>query len=159
VTVRVTAYALSIVAKDETIAEHPRCFSRDKIICNSWHYLSVLEKKPGALRHGIPFQNWDLPEPIQQVRKALSKQEKGDKALVDCLLLAKEVGLDAFETACELTLAGGVVTGSIVLNEMRRLTEPAQPKELNACDHLKLSDEPKTDFQRYDHLLGAHNAH
>jgi len=84
---------------------------------------------------------------------------EGDKAFVDCLLLAKEVGLDAFETACELTLEAGVVTGSIVLNEMRRLTEPTQPKELNACHHLKLKDEPKADFQRYDHLLGAHNVH
>jgi hypothetical protein len=84
------AYSLSIVAKGETIAEHQRCFSRDKIICNPWHYLSVLEKKPGALRHGIPFQNWDLPEPIQQVRKKLLKQKKGDRAFVDCLVLAKD---------------------------------------------------------------------
>ena len=58
-----------------------------------------------------------------------------------------------------LTLEAGVITGSIVLNEMRRLTEPTQPKELNACHHLKLKDEPKADFQRYDHLLGAHNVH
>jgi hypothetical protein len=159
VSVRVMAYSLSIVAKGEIIAEHQRCFSRDKIICNPWHYLSVLEKKPGALRHGIPFQNWDLPDPIQQVRKQLSKQEKGDRAFVNCLVLAKEVGLDAFETACELTLDVGVVTGSIVLNEMRRLTEPTQPKELNACHHLKLNEDPKADFQRYDHLLGADNAH
>ncbi len=71
-----------MVAKGEIIAEHPRCFGRDKIICNPWHYLSVLEKKPGALRHGIPFQNWDLPEPIQQARKQLSKQEKGDRAFL-----------------------------------------------------------------------------
>ena len=159
VSVRVTAYSLSVVAKGETIAEHQRCFSRDKIICNPWHYLSVLEKKPGALRHGIPFQNWDLPEPIQHVRKKLLKQEKGDRAFVDCLLLAKEIGIDAFETACELALEAGIITGSIVLNEMRRLTEPAPPKELNACHHLKLKDEPKADFQRYDHLLGAHNVH
>jgi hypothetical protein len=62
-----------------------------------------LLKKPGALRHGIPFQNWDLPEPIQQVRKQLLKQKQNDRAFVDCLLLAKDVGIDTFETACELT--------------------------------------------------------
>ena len=82
-----------------------------------------------------------------------------DIRYIELPLMAKDVGLDAFETACELTLETGVVTGSIVLNEMRRLTEPTQPKELNACHHLKLNEEPKADFQRYDHLLGAHNVH
>lgn len=123
------------------------------------YYLPVLEKKPGALRHGFPFQSWDLPESIQRVRKKLLQQAKGDKAFVDCLLLAKEVGMDAFETACELTLESGIVTGSVVLNEMRRLTEPARGQELTACHHLKLTDEPKADFQRYDHLLGACHVH
>jgi len=159
VSVRVTAYSLSIVAEGETIAEHRRSFIRDEMVCNPWHYLPVLEKKPGALRHGVPFQEWDLPEAIQQVRKKLLQQDKGDKAFVDCLLLAKDVGIDAFKTACELTLESGIVTGSIVLNEIRRLTEPARPKELNACHHLKLTDEPQADFQRYDHLLGARNVH
>lgn len=159
VSVRVTAYSLSVVAKGEIIAEHQRSFIRDQMVCNPWHYLSVLEKKPGALRHGIPFQAWDLPKPIQQVRTQLLQQEKGDKAFVDCLLLAKDLGLDAFEMACELTLKSGVVTGSIVLNEMRRLTEPTSLKELNACHHLKLENEPRADFQRYDHLLGVHNVH
>jgi hypothetical protein len=28
----------------------------------------VLERKPGALRHGAPFQEWDLPVSIQVVR-------------------------------------------------------------------------------------------
>jgi len=60
--------------------------------------------------------------------------------------------MDAFEAACELTLESGIVTRSIVLNEMRRLTEPARSQELTACHHLKLTDEPKADFQRYDHL-------
>lgn len=155
VSVRVSAYSLSIVAGGETIAEHQRSFVRDEMVCNPWHDLPVLEKKPGALRHGIPFQAWDLPEPIQQVRKKLLQQDKGDKAFVNCLLLAKEVGMDAFETACKRTLESGVVTGSVVLNEIRRLTEPAQPKELKACQHLKLTDEPQADFQRYDHLLGV----
>ena len=69
------------------------------------------------------------------------------------------MGIDAFETACELTLEAGVVKGSIVLNEIRRLTEPTQPKELNACHHLKLNDEPQANFQHFDHLLGARNVH
>lgn len=103
----------------------------------SGYYLPVLAKKPGALRHGFPFQTWDLPESIQRVRKKLLQQAKGDKAFVDCLLLAKEIGMDAFEAACELTLESGIVTRSIVLNEMRGLTEHARSQELTACYHYK----------------------
>ncbi len=159
VSVRITAFSLTVVAKGEIIAEHQRSFVRDEMVCNPWHYLSVLEKKPGALRNGLPFQAWDLPEPIQQVRKKLLQQDKGDKAFVDCLLLAKDVGIEAFETACELTLESGIITGSIVLNELRRLTEPRRPKELNAGHHLHLTTEPQADIEHYDHLLGAHPVH
>ncbi|WP_249360673.1 hypothetical protein [Bathymodiolus heckerae thiotrophic gill symbiont] len=119
------------------------------MVCNPWHYLAVLEKKPGALRHGVPFQAWNLPEPIQQVRKKRLQQDKGDRAFVDCLLLAKDVGIDAFEVACKLTLESGVVTGSIVLNDIRRLTEPDRPKVLSACHDLQLTTEPQASVEHY----------
>ncbi|MGZ8930286.1 MAG: IS21 family transposase [Methylosarcina sp.] len=159
VSVRVTAYQIRIVAEGQTIAEHARCFSYDQLICNPWHYLPVLEKKPGALRHGAPFQDWELPKAIQQVRNKLLRQSQGDRAFVDCLLLAREHGLDALETACELVLESGVVTGSLIQNAMRRLTEPDRPKELTASQHLQLKTEPQANPQRYDHLLGVRNVH
>jgi hypothetical protein len=95
VSVRVTAHNLCVVAKGKTIAAHQRSFLRDQLICNPWHYLPVLERKPGALRHGAPFQDWDLPESIQKVRAKLLQQDKGDRAFVDLLLLTREAGLDA----------------------------------------------------------------
>lgn len=157
VSVRVTAHQIGVVANGQTIAEHPRCFSYDQLICSPWHYLPLLEKKPGALRHGAPFQDWDLPEPVQQVRKRLLQQAQGDRAFVDCLLLARAHGLEALETACELVLESGIVSGSIIQNEMRRLTEPFRPKELTAGQYLQLNREPQADYQRYDHLLGVHH--
>ena len=159
VSVRVTAHNLCVIAKGETIAAHQRSFLRDQLICNPWHYLPVLERKPGALRHGAPFQDWDLPESIQKVRAKLLQQDKGDRAFVDLLLLTREAGLDALEAACELALESGVVNGSIVQNEVRRLTEPVRPKTQNTSDNLQLTTEPQADCQRYDHLLGSHYVH
>lgn len=159
VSVRITAHQIRIVAEGQMIAEHPRCFSYDQLICDPWHYLPVLEKKPGALRHGAPFQNWELPKAIQSVRQKLLKQPQGDRAFVDCLLLAREHGMDALEIDCELTLETGVVTGSLIQNAMRRLTEPARPKQLNAGHGLPLQTEPQANPQRYDHLLGVHHVH
>ena len=165
VSLRVTAHQISIVANGQIIAEHERCFGYDQLLCNPWHYLSILAKKPGALRHalwgtsGTPFQDWALPKSIQQVRHKLRQQTQGERAFEDCLLLAREYGLDALETACELVLESGMVTGSIVQNEIRRLTEPSRPKEITTCQQLQLTAEPQANYQRYDHLLGAQHVH
>ena len=54
VSVRTTADQVRVVAHGEAIAAHPRVFGRDQLICGPWHYLPVLEMKPGALRNGAP---------------------------------------------------------------------------------------------------------
>ena len=159
VSVRVAADHLDIVAEGKTIATHQRSFLRDQLICNPWHYLSVLEKKPGAIRHGAPFQDWELPEAIQRVREKLQQQDKNERAFVDLLLLTREAGLDALETACELVLESGVVSAGVLQNAVRRLIEPIRPKTLNASDNLQLITEPRADCQRYDRLLGSHYVH
>ena len=74
---------------------HPRVFGRDQLICDPWHYLPVLEKKPGALRDGAPVVAWDLPSPIQRVCDRILKQPKGNRAFVKLLMIAGEAGLDA----------------------------------------------------------------
>ena len=73
----------------------------------------------------MPFREWDLPVAIQQVRDRILKQPKGDRAFVELLLMAREVGLEPLQVACELVLEGHVVTAAVVLNEMRRLLAPA----------------------------------
>jgi hypothetical protein len=159
ISVKVTAGRLRLVADGDIIAEHKRCFDRDKFIFNPWHYLSVLERKPGAIRHGAPFQDWDLPLSIQAVRSRLLKQPHGDKAFVDILLMAKKAGLEAMATACELTLEAGVINASVVINELRRLLEPPRAQPLTLADNLSLREEPTADCQRYDCLLGSRYVH
>jgi hypothetical protein len=159
ISVKVTAGGLRLVADGCLIAEHERCFGRDLFIFNPWHYLPILERKPGALRHGAPFQEWDLPASIQAVRDRLLKQPKGDKAFVDILLMAKEAGLEAMATACELTLEMGIINASIVINELRRLLEPPRAKTQTAAQSLSLQVEPVADCLRYEALLGGRYVH
>ena len=126
-------------------------------MCDPWHYLPVLEKKPGALRHGAPFQQWDLPAPIRIVKDRILKQDKGDRAFVELLLMARslgETGLETLEVACDLTLQTGVIAAAIVLNEMRRLTEAARPKALQDLPTSipTLQIEVQADCSRYDSL-------
>lgn len=152
VSVRSTATEVRVVADGAVIAEHARRFGRDQLICDPWHYLPILERKPGALRNGVPFLDWDLPTSIRLVRDRILKQPKGDRAFVELLMMARDVGLEVLEVACELVLDGTVVSAPIVMNEMRRLVAPGLPIMLNVPDMLKLHIEPLADCGRYDHL-------
>jgi transposase len=164
VSVRITADRIRMVANGQVIAEHARRFGRDHLICDPWHYLPVLEKKPGALRHGAPFVTWDLPVPIKVIRDRILKQDKGDRAFVALLQMAHDLGdagLDTLEVACDLTLQTGVISAAIVLNEMRRLTEEAKPKALDqsAVSLPTLTIEPMADCSRYDALRSERHVH
>ncbi len=155
VSVRSTATQVGVVADGALIAQHARRFGRDQLICDPWHYLPILERKPGALRNGTPFRDWDLPQSIQLVRDRILKQPKGDRAFVELLLMARDAGLETLQVACELVLDGNVVTASVVMNEMRRLIAPLQPVTMSVPDMLKLEIEPLADCGRYDRLRGV----
>ena len=124
----------------------------------------MLEKKPGALRHGAPFVQWELPVSIKVVRDRILKQDKGDRAFVDLLLMARDLGnggLEVLEVACDLTLQTGIISAAIVLNEMRRLTEAAKPKILDEtpASTPTLTLEPVADCCRYDSLRSSYHVH
>ena len=155
VSVRTTADQVRVVANGVVMAAHPRAFGRDQLICDPWHYLPVLDKKPGALRDGAPFVAWDLPKPIQMVRDRLLKQPKGDRAFVELLMQAGESGLEALTVACELALEYGTASAAVVMNELRHLMAPPIPAAIPVADGIALTMEPVADCRRYDHLLGA----
>lgn len=165
VSVRLTADQVRIVADGELIAEHERRFGPDHLICDPWHYLPVLEKKPSAQAWcALSRLGLDLPIPIKVVRDRILKQDQGDRAFVDLLLMAKSLGdngLDALEVACDLTLQTGIISAAIVLNEMRRLTEAAKPKALNNTSPSipTLTAESVADCSRYDSFRGVRHVH
>jgi hypothetical protein len=164
VAVRLSADRVRMVANGDIVADHPRGFGRGQLICDPWHYLPVLEKKPGALRHGAPFVQWDLPVPIQVVRDRILKQNQGDRAFVDLLLMARELGdsgLETLEVACDLTLQSGVICSAVVVNAMQRLTEASRPQTLESASASipQLTLEPVADCSRYDSLRGMAYVH
>lgn len=152
VSVRISADRINVVVNDATVASHARLFGREQLVCDMWHYLSVLNQKPGALRHGAPFQ--DLPESIMRVRDRILKQPKGDRAFVELLMTTQAFGIEPLEVACELALSYGVFTPAVVLNELRRLISPKKPEQISLPDQLKLQHEPQANCSRYDHLRG-----
>ena len=70
---------------DECVADHRRLFGCDQTVFDPWHYLPVLQRKPGALRNGAPFKDWALPVSIKRTWERLKSYRDWDRQSVDIL--------------------------------------------------------------------------
>jgi len=152
--VLVRAYADRIVAllDDEVVADHPRSFKREQVIYDPWHYLPVLLRKPGALRNGAPFKDWDLPPALAKVRAKLKAHADGDRQFVKILAAVPDHGVAAVEVACAEALEAGVASGDVVVAMLARRAEPPPAPSITTPAALKLKAEPIADCARYDAL-------
>jgi hypothetical protein len=159
VTIRAYADRISISYGSQLIGLHRREFGRDKTSYEPWHYLAVLIRKPGALRNGAPFQQWDLPEALQQARERIGSSSDGDRQFVGILAAVPTHGLKAVSVACAETLAAGTISRDLVLNLLSRAAEQPMGVDYQPPGHLpKLRLLPQADCRRYDRLLigGGH---
>jgi hypothetical protein len=85
--VEIRAYAERIELRQDgrLLGEHRRCFGRGETIYDPWHYVPVLARKPGALRNGAPFKDWQLPGALGRVYRKLASASDGDRQMVDIL--------------------------------------------------------------------------
>jgi len=158
--VQVRAYADRIAVRmgNEVIAEHPRFFGRDRTIHDPWHYLPVLVTKPGALRNGAPFQNWELPSALAQLRRKLGNSDEGDRRFVRVLAAVLSDGLEAVEAAVREALDAGAASDEVILNILSRRREPPRPASIVTPEDMALMHPPVADCARYDSLRDTHAA-
>ena len=154
VSLRVYADRLVIVAEAQVIAVHDRVFSRDhgvgKTMYDWRHYLSVVQRKPGALRNGAPFH--ELPDCFRQLQARLLKRPGGDREMVDVLALVLLYDERLVISAVAEAIKIESVSRQHVLNCLSRLSDQPKPKPLASPPALKLVTEPVADTERYDRL-------
>lgn len=159
-TVSLRSYADRIVISNgsEVIAEHKRIFARHQKCFSLWHYLPLLQQKPGALRNGAPFKRWDMPKPLAMIWDHYRMQSGGDRDFVELLTLYHEHGADAVEMACELALSHKTMQLSAILSFLYDLIEPARASEmeLDQSSHIKLQIPPAANCNRYNQLMTSH---
>ena len=114
------------------------------------HYLPVLVRKPGALRNGAPFKDWDLPSGLAQVRAKLKQHADGDQQFVKVLAAVLDHGLAAVEAACAEALEAGIASGDVILTVLARRQQPPMPPSIITPAALRLVVEPVADCGRYD---------
>lgn len=154
VSLRVYADRLVMVAEGQVIAEHVRVIQRNHdggYTYYDWrHYLTVLQRKPGALRNGAPFTQ--LPTAFKQLQAILQKRTGGDREMVEILALVLHHDEQAVLASVELALESGAPSKQHILNILSRLIAPSAPAPIDAPPILTLQIEPTTDTSRYDQL-------
>ena len=160
ISVRVYADRLVFVAETQVIAEHVRLIIRShgmgRTIYDWRHYLSVLQRKPGALRNGAPFT--ELPDAFKRLQAILLKRQGGDREMVEILALVLQHEEAEVLMAVELALESGAPSKQHVLNLLKRLIEPAPPAPVDTPTPLMLAVEPLANVSRYDELREVRHA-
>ncbi len=133
ISLQVYADKLVFVAEGNIITEHHRVFTRDhnsigKTIYDWRHYLSVIQRKPGALRNGAPFR--ELPLCFRQCQKQLLKHPGGDREMVDVLAQVLQHDEQKVEQAVKEALASGKVSRQHIINCLSRLLDAPMPSPL-----------------------------
>ena len=159
-TVSLRAYANKVimVLNGTEVGVHQRHLGRDKVIYNPWHYLAVLERKPGALRNGAPFKQWDLPKAISEVRTILEGRSGGDRQFVGILSVVSRYGLEPVAVACTQALSDKTVSSDVILSILSRTHDEPQPEAVLSAHLPTITLIPVVDCSRYDRLLlgGVH---
>ena len=93
VSLRLYPERVDVVANNARVASHVRSFERSLTFYDWRHYVSLIERKPGALRNGAPFET--LPEPLKKLQSILLRREGGDRVMAQVLAAVPVHGLDS----------------------------------------------------------------
>ena len=153
VTVRAYADRIVLSYSGKTVAEHRRDFGKGRYVLNPLHYVPLLSRKPGALRNGRPFREWDLPASIQCVWESLRRFSDWDRQMAAILSAIPLYGLEAVSVACEVALEQGAVSRTVILNHLARLSDDSPAPPVCVPGSLVLLQPPQANCSRYNALL------
>ena len=154
VVIKASVDTVSIYHADREIARHTRCGEREKQVFDPVHYLSLLDRKPGSLDHGRPFEGWDLPEDFAVLRRRLeAHREDGTREYIRVLLLLRDYPLGRVAMAVRHALRWTAPTADAI----KQLLIPSERPELKTFhlagrEHLSGVTVAVTDLESYGRL-------
>jgi transposase len=162
VTVKSYVDRVVITAKGQTIATHPRCLQKHRMILDPIHYTATLGRKPGALDHAPVFRDWKLPVCFAEFRAELERQHgllAGARRYARVLQLIGEHPMTRVGNAIMDCLGAHLVSAEAVIQRTRSLaaieatTRGLSPVTSDAVRTAQLQV-PLPDLGRFDQLLG-----
>jgi hypothetical protein len=125
------------------------------------HYLVLLERKPGALDHARPLEDWNLPKCFDSYRKLLeTHRDNGTKEYIQILLLLKKYSIRQIAKAIDKALNYRVYSYDGILQFLLTAEEYTFTTfSLAGRDYLRRIVVNKTEPASYSSLIsGAHYA-
>jgi transposase len=143
------------VVHDQVIAEHPRDWDQENVHYDPLHYLALLERKPGALDFGKPFDDWNLPEGFCVLRRRLEADSgsTGRREFIKVLRLLESCELKELAQAVDRALQIGALTVEairLLLQDGRET--PVKYFRLDGRPHLQGRVVPPPKLDLYDAL-------
>ena len=150
------------IVQDQVVAEHLRDWDKENVHYDPIHYLALLERKPGALDFGKPFDDWDLPEGFGVLRRRLEGERGNDgrREFIKVLRLLESCELGELARAVDRAL----VIGALTVEAIRLLLQdgretPAKYFRLDGHPHLQGRVVPPPKLAVYDALRGEEACH
>ncbi len=157
VTIKASTRYIEIYQIDKLIAKHRRCWDREQQIFDPMHYLELLERKPGALDHARPLEDWQLPVCFNTYRRCLeAHRDNGTKEYIQILLLLKKYSIRQIAKAITRALNYRIYSYDAILQLLMTTEDYAFTTfSLAGREHLRSVTVNKTDVSAYGSLVSG----
>jgi len=148
---------LEISHKAHRIATHQRLWVKEDVRFDPVHYLALLERKPGALDHARPLEQWRLPQCFGVLRRRLENEHDGEgtREYIRVLRLLEKHSLVRLEKAVQKGLKIGALSRDAIAQFLIPCEDWRQRTfRLEGREHLRLVKVGKIDVGHYARLLG-----
>ena len=155
-TVVSTVSEVRLVFADRLVAQHPRCWERERTFFEPIHYLALLERKPGSLDYARPLEKWSLPECWSLLRRRLEAHDSkhGTRSYIQVLRLLEKFELPQLTAAVEYGLDIDVIDAASIRTIVEhRADQPVELFPLAGRPHLAHVRVETTNVSSYQSLL------
>ena len=156
-TIKASVRFIEVYHIDRLIAKHPRCWDRECQIFEPMHYLELLERKPGALDHARPLEDWHLPVCFNTYRSLLeTHRDNGTKEFIQILLLLRKYSITQIAKAITKALNYRIYCYDAILQFLLTTEDYAFTTfSLAGRDHLRSVAVHTTKIQAYSSLVSG----
>ncbi len=145
-----------VCCDDKIIATHERVWDKERTVFDPMHYLALLDRKPGALDHGIPFVELRLPECFSVLRRRLEAELDGEgtREYIAVLRLLEKYPLSRLTLAVEKGLRANAVSRDVIALYLYPDERPETLTfRLEGRDHLRGVSIAKPDLGAYSAVM------
>ncbi len=163
VVIKAYPFHLEIIHLDEVLARHERSYAREQDIFEPFHYLPLLQQRPGAFEYAKPIRRWrktwpPVYETLLERLKTADAGGRGVKAFIQVLQLHREYPAEQVAQAVKMALdiGGERLNLEIVKHCLYQVRNPETPTpvlDLSDLPRLAGVGEQPLNLNCYDRLL------